>query len=145
MGSIQQLAQRFRWAVVAAGILLLGACSQMPWSNQGVTLSGDQEVPPVSTMASGSAKITITADHAVSGTVDFSGMRAIAAHIHVGAPGRSGPVIIPLAMTSETSYAVPAGARLSDSQYAAYLKGDLYVNVHSAAHRGGEIRAQLHP
>ncbi len=145
MSSIQQVTKRYRWAGLAAGVLLLGACAQMPWGASGVTLSGEQEVPPVATRATGSASITVAADHAVSGKLTFSGMRAIAAHIHEGAPGKNGPVIIPLVMTSETSYAVPAGAKLSDAQYAAYRKGDLYVNVHSEAHRGGEIRAQLRP
>jgi hypothetical protein len=37
----------------------------------------------------------------------------------------------------------PAGAKLTDAQYAAYKAGNLYVNVHSAKNPGGEIRAQL--
>ncbi|HVB47580.1 MAG TPA: CHRD domain-containing protein [Burkholderiales bacterium] len=138
--------QRYLWAGVSGTALLLAACAEMPWSGgTHVTLSGAQEVPPVVTSASGSATITVAADHAVSGGVTTSGIRGIAAHIHQGAPGKNGPVIIPLTMTSENTWKVPAGAMLSDAQYAAYRAGNLYVNVHSEAHRGGEIRGQVKP
>ncbi|HVC10056.1 MAG TPA: CHRD domain-containing protein [Burkholderiales bacterium] len=138
--------KRYLWAGVAGAALLLAACAEMPWSaGTHVTLSGAQEVPPVMTGASGSATITVAADHAVSGSVTTSGIRGIAAHIHQGAPGKNGPVIIPLTMTSENTWEVPAGAKLSNAQYAAYKAGDLYVNVHSEAHRGGEIRGQIKP
>jgi hypothetical protein len=40
---------------------------------------------------------------------------------------------------------VPAGAKFTDAQYKAYKAGDLYYNVHSDAHKGGEIRGQLKP
>lgn len=110
-----------------------------------VTLSGDQQVPPVSTSASGSGTIAVSSDQSVSGTVTVSGMEATAAHIHDGARGQNGPVIIPLTKTSENTWAVPSGAKLTDAQYKSYLAGNLYVNVHSAAHKGGEIRAQVNP
>jgi hypothetical protein len=40
---------------------------------------------------------------------------------------------------------VPAGRKLTEAQMAQLKAGDLYVNVHSNAHKGGEIRAQLEP
>jgi hypothetical protein len=54
-------------------------------------------------------------------------------------------VIIPLKQTSPGVWSVPAGAKLTAAQMAAYKKGDLYVNVHTARHRGGEVRGQIIP
>ena len=108
-------------------------------------LSGDQEVPPVTTTAKGSGTITISADKSVSGSVTTTGMPGTMAHIHEGAAGKNGPVVIPLSKTGDGVWSVPAGAKLTDEQYKSFEAGDLYVNVHSAAHQGGEIRAQLKP
>ncbi len=65
------------------------------------------------------------------------------AHIHVGAP--SGPPIITLDKGADGSWSVPAGSKLTDEQYASFKAGQLYVNVHSAEHKAGEIRGQLKP
>jgi hypothetical protein len=110
-----------------------------------VNLSGDQEVPPVSTSASANGTIMVSPDKSVSGTITVSGMEATAAHIHEGPQGKTGPVIIPLTKGSDNTWSIPSGAKLTDAQYKSYLASNLYVNVHSAAHKGGEIRAQLIP
>ena len=144
------LFQRIRILSIAFAVTLFVAAGYpiaMAGSAEGIklTLSGDQQVPPVSTSASGSGGIVVSSDQSVSGTITVSGMEATAAHIHEGAQGQNGPVIIPLTKISENTWAVPAGAKLTDSQYKSYLAGNLYVNVHSAAHKGGEIRAQINP
>ena len=110
-----------------------------------VTLTGAEETPPVTTAATGTGTITIAADKSVSGTVKTAGMAGTVAHIHVGAPGQSGPPIITLDKTAEGVWAVPAGSKLTDEQYASFKAGNLYVNVHSAEHKPGEIRGQLKP
>ena len=44
-----------------------------------------------------------------------------------------------------SKFSAPAGAKLTPDQLKAYKAGDLYVNIHSAANPGGEVRAQLKP
>jgi CHRD domain len=110
-----------------------------------LTLNGSEETPPVTTTASGSGTIKIADDKTVSGGIKTQGIEGIAAHIHVGAPGVSGPPIITLEKSADGVWAVPAGAKLTDEQYASFKAGNLYVNVHSAEHKPGEIRAQLKP
>ena len=110
-----------------------------------VTLAGDQEVPAVKTAAAGSGTITIADDKSVSGSVATTGVAATMAHIHMAGAGKNGPVIVPLEKNGNNGWKVPAGAKLTDDQMKAFKAGDLYVNVHSAANPGGEIRGQLKP
>lgn len=110
-----------------------------------VSLTGSEETPPVATSASATGTISIRADKSVSGSIKTSGIDGTMAHIHVGAPGASGPPIITLVKKADGVWSVPAGAKLTDEQYASYKAGNLYVNVHSAEHKPGEIRAQLKP
>ena len=129
-------------ATLIAGPLAAGATFA---ADIKVKLSGDQEVPPVQTQASGSGTIRVNDDKSVSGSITTTGIKATAAHIHEAAAGKNGPVAIPLEKKSDNEFAVPAGAKLSDAQYKALKAGNLYVNVHSDAHKDGEIRAQLKP
>jgi hypothetical protein len=108
-----------------------------------VTLSGDNEVPPVNTKAFGGGTITIDPNLTVSGGITTSGIAGTMAHIHLAAKGVNGPVIIPLSKSGDSGWTVPPGSKLTDAQYQAYKAGELYVNVHSDAHKGGEIRGQL--
>jgi CHRD domain len=110
-----------------------------------VMLNGEQEVPPVSTPARGTGVFKFDADGAVSGKVTTTGISGTAAHIHEAPAGEAGGVIIPLVKDSDNTWAVPAGTKLSQAQEAAYKAGDLYVNVHSDAHKDGEIRGQIRP
>lgn len=131
---------------IAAAVISVAAYSGMAFGDQvKVTLSGDQEVPAVKTSASGGGTITINADTTVSGSVTTTGVAGTMAHIHIAAAGKNGPVIVPLTKSGDNDWSVPAGAKLTDAQYQAYKAGDLYVNVHSAENKGGEIRGQLKP
>ncbi|BDT79600.1 CHRD domain-containing protein [Polynucleobacter yangtzensis] len=110
-----------------------------------VTLTGSQEVPPVMTSASGVGSIMVAPDGSVSGTITTTGVEGTMAHIHEGAMGQNGPVIVPFTKTSDNVWSAPAGAKLTDTQLQSLKSGNLYLNVHSAANKPGEIRAQLKP
>lgn len=136
----------FRSRMLAVGLIVFAALAgNVSAEEVKVKLSGDMEVPPVTTMAMGSGTITVMPDMTVSGSITTSGVVATAAHIHLGKMGANGPVAVGLVKNGDNGWMVPAGAKLSEDQYKAFKAGELYVNVHSAAHKGGEIRAQLMP
>ena len=146
MSAFKQVTRQVFWVVLSAVAIVLPGCSDLTLSNgDEVMLSGQQEVPPVTTSASGNGTITVSPDRSLSGGITTTGVAATAAHIHHGASGTNGPVIMPLVRTSENVWSMPAGARLTDAQHESYRAGNLYVNVHSATHKGGEIRGQLRP
>ncbi len=124
---------------------LLSVCAMGTALAADLKLTGDQEVPANASTAVGTGSITVAADGAVSGSVTAATLQATAAHIHVGAAGVNGPVIIPLTGSAGGVWSVPAGAKLTAEQLDAYKAGNLYVNVHTAEHKGGEIRTQLKP
>ena len=146
MAIVWQFAERKLWVVVSAIIVLFAGYAASVLSDEvTVTLSGNQEIPPVTTSALGTGTFTVGADKSVSGSVTVSGMSATVAHIHEAAAGTTGSIVIPLTKISDNVWAVPAGAKLTDAQYESYKAGNLYYNVHSAAFKGGEIRGQIKP
>jgi hypothetical protein len=136
-------------AAFAIAVLALAACGTMSSMMGGgktsrVQLTGAEEVPPVSTSANGEGSFTVGSNGSVKGSVTTTGVQGTAAHLHQGAKGQNGPVILPLTKNGDT-YTAPDGAKLNEAQMSAYKAGNVYVNVHSAANKGGEIRAQLQP
>jgi hypothetical protein len=144
---------RFAGILAIAAALLIAGCadmqSKMPDWMPGsgaikVTLSGAEEVPPAKTEGSGSGSFRVAEDRTITGSVTTKGVAGTAAHIHQGAKGKNGPVIVPLTKNGDT-YSVPEGRKLTESQVKALKDGNLYVNVHSNKYKGGEVRAQLQP
>ncbi len=135
---------RIKKSMLAAAIFTIGAFgSGLAFgADVKVTLSGANEVPPVTTSASGDGTISIADDGTVSGSVATKGVQGTAAHIHMEAAGKNGPVIVPFTKEGDT-YKAPPGAKLNADQMKAFKAGGLYFNVHSAANPGGEIRGQL--
>ena len=132
---------------LAAAAVLVAGCAGMGMGNNSarVSLTGAEQNPPVTTSASGQGSFSVASDKTITGSVTTTGMTGIAAHIHTGAKGKNGPVTIPLTKTSDNVWSVPPNIKLTDAQYEAWKAGELYVNVHSAAHKPGEIRAQIRP
>ena len=122
---------------------MMGGAEHAMMRGESVTLRGNNEIPANTSSATGTANVTVSEDCGVSAKVTVSGMTATAAHIHTGAAGANGPVAVPFTKTGENSFEAPSGAKMNADQCAAYKAGNTYVNVHSAAHPGGEIRAQL--
>lgn len=109
-------------------------------------LSGANEVPAVTTAATGSGSITVANDGTMSGSIKTTGVQGTMAHIHVAPAGKNGPVAVPLTKGDDgATWSVPAGTKLTADQLKSFKAGELYVNVHSEANKGGEIRAQLAP
>ena len=140
--------QQRGWVAVLAmtgAVAILASCQSMSpmMGGQQVALSGANEVPPVSTTASGTGTVTVKDDRSVSAKITVTGMTATASHIHEGAAGANGPVIVPFMKTGDNTFEAPSGAKLTEAQYASFKAGNLYVNVHSAKNPGGEVRAQL--
>jgi hypothetical protein len=129
-----------------AAVLLLAATAPVAFAGESkVSLSGAEEVPAVTTSATGTGSISVSADKQVTGSVKTSGIEGTVAHIHVGAIGKNGPPAITLSKNADGTWSVPANSTLTDEQFAKYQAGELYVNVHSAAHKTGEIRGQVKP
>jgi hypothetical protein len=106
------------------------------------TLNGASEVPPVTSTATGSATVTAdTATKKVTWSVTYTGLTPAAAHIHCGAAaGANAGVAVPL--TAGPSPMAGSGT-MTEAQLADLAGGKCYVNIHTAANKGGEIRGQL--
>jgi hypothetical protein len=112
------------------------------------TLSGAAEVPPTKSAGTGAAAVNVDpASKQVSWRVEFSGLSgpAMAAHIHCGAAaGANAGVAVPLGKPPLAS-PLTGSATMTDAQLADLEAGKCYINVHTAANKGGEIRGQLAP
>ena len=136
---------RFSFNKFTLGMVLVFASASASAQLMQVVLSGAQEVPPVSTQASAKGTISVGADLAISGSVSTTGVEGTMAHIHKAPAGQNGPVVVPMVKTADNIWSIPAGAKLTEAQFQDLKDGNLYINVHSAAHKGGEVRGQLKP
>jgi MYXO-CTERM domain-containing protein len=118
------------------------------------TLDGASEVPAVSTSATGYGWVAISSDATtITYYVEYSGLSGAvsAAHIHVGAPGATGPVIFPLTAgpspmsgtLTAADFVAAGGVTTFAAALDAIRNGQTYINLHTAANPAGEIRGNL--
>jgi hypothetical protein len=109
------------------------------------TLDAKSEVPPNASAATGTADIDFDpATKKLTWKLSYSGLSgpAVAAHFHGPAEtGKNAGVQVPI--TNAGSSPVEGSAILTDAQAADMMSGKCYVNVHTAANPGGEIRGQV--
>jgi CHRD domain len=127
-----------------AGALAFASPSMAAMMTFKANLSGKTEVPPNTTAGKGEVTATYDSDSKkLTWKGDYSGLTgpATAAHFHGPAPtGKNAGVMIPIAPATSP---LEGSATLNDAQAKALMDGDMYVNVHTAANKGGEIRGQL--
>jgi len=105
------------------------------------TMDGTQEVPTVVTSAAGSCTAVFkSSDSTLTLICVHTATSPIAAHVHNGPVGQDGAVICDLGSGVSP---IVATCTLSAANVSALLTGLLYVNVHTEANSGGEIRGQL--
>ncbi len=109
----------------------------------GARLTGNNEVPPIPTTATGTAWLSLYRPaNILAYRVTVTGMSGTVAHIHTGAAGVSGAPLFPLTGGPTTW---EGSVTLSNAQVATLANQGLYINVHSAIFPGGEIRGQIIP
>lgn len=111
-----------------------------------INMSGVNEVPPVVTTATGVALLRLTVDRKLYSKVTVSNMppgdALTMAHIHRGATGVNGAVLVPLAATA-ADFNISKMTQLDEATAAALRNEALYVNAHSTTWPDGVIRGQI--
>jgi hypothetical protein len=148
-----------RKSVLLAALALMACEGGDDEERYQATLSGSAEVPPQTTNATGTARFTVDGAE-LDYTLNVQNITgAIAAHIHPGAPGENKSPIVFLFSQAAPGATVSAGSLAAgsvnasnmiatagvsyDSMLSLIRRGNAYVNVHTVAKPGGEIRGQI--
>jgi hypothetical protein len=154
---------RMRLALIAGVVALAAAlavgpalalAADPPTPAFGGPLGGSQEVPAVTTAATGEGTAVVSTDGStITYYVAYSGLSgsAVAAHIHTGATGVAGGIILPLVVSASPMVGTLTAANFTASgaittfaqAVAAIQAGNTYFNIHTSANPGGEIRGQI--
>ena len=110
-----------------------------------VTLDGKSEVPPNTSAGTGTADVDYdAATKKLTWKLTYSGLSGPATAAHFHGPGEAGKNAgVAVAIPNATSSPAEGSATLTDAQAADLMAGKYYINVHTAANPGGEIRGQV--
>ena len=135
------------FATIAAAAIVASVPASAEVLHFRASLDSASETPSNASTGSGSAKVSLdTTAKTVSWTVTYKALSgpATMAHFHGPAPvGVAAGVEVPI--TGDLTSPITGSASVSDSQAADLRAGKWYVNVHTAANPGGEIRGQVVP
>lgn len=135
-------------AAAALGSLVAAACTTAEPAAPAMPSYTATLAPGAGITSTGKGAGTFTYDpatHTLTYNVTYEGLSgdAMAAHIHGPAdPGANAPPVVPFPSAASP---ITGTATLTDAQAADLAAGKWYVNVHTAANRGGEIRGQITP
>jgi hypothetical protein len=142
------------FGLMTTSALLFSACDKEDDVNNDVTYSlsgnasGSQEVPAVTTTASGtlSGKYNATTN-TLDYDIDYNGLSGNVSVSHIHGPAVAGvnapPVVDLTIQTNGVTGKLKGSAMLHDSMEAHLLSGRLYYNIHTIANPNGEIRGQI--
>jgi len=132
--------------LACAGVIAFASPSMADMMKMKADLKGANEVPPTQTTGSGSVDVTYdSASKKLSWKGTYAGLSgpATAAHFHSGEAGKNGGVAVPIFQGDAAKSPFEGSATLTDAQAADLAAGKMYVNIHTAANKGGEIRGQV--
>jgi hypothetical protein len=135
----------FATGLLFAGCLALAVPASAETVNLKADLKASSEVPPNASAGAGTVTATYdTATKKLSYKGSYSGLSgpATAGHFHgPAAAGTNAGVAVPIPDANKASF--EGTATLTDAQAADMLAGRWYVNIHTDANKGGEIRGQV--
>ena len=146
--AVVQAGDTRHWLSEAQGYLVLfeGSATSVPMQSY---LNSGFEVPAAQSDVYAYADVTLTLgspNSALNYEITFSEpFTATMGHIHLGAAGASGPVLIPLPALPANKTSLTGSVNLTAPQVADLIKGNLYFNFHTPAYPSGEIRGQIVP